>query len=130
MESAPSMFFTLISWKRNSAPQDFMTFFFEVLRNFGRYIRENWAYGSKVTQHYVIERLLKIWTISGFVYKTWKMASCAKNPFWALKCNICSLQLKSLFYLLIFNTPTIPYKKTVKYISRKNKEIYKKFTKQ
>ena len=41
-----------------------------------------------------------------------------------------SLQLKLLLYLLIFNTQTIPKKKTIKYISRKNKEIHKKFTKQ
>ena len=33
-----------------------MTFFFEVLRNFWRYFRENRAYVLKVTQHYVIER--------------------------------------------------------------------------
>ena len=43
---------------------------------------------------------------------------------------LLSLQLKSLLYLLIFNTQTIPKKKTMKYISRKNKEIHKKFTKQ
>ena len=39
---------------------------------------------------YVIERRLKIWEFSGFVYKTlWKMPFCAKNPFWALK--VCYL---------------------------------------
>ena len=43
---------------------------------------------------------------------------------------LLSLQLKSLLYLLIFNTQTIPYKKPIKYISRKNKEIHKKFAKQ
>ena len=41
-----------------------------------------------------------------------------------------SLQLKLLLYLLIFNTQTIPKKKTIKYISHKNTEIHKKFTKQ
>ena len=34
---------------------------------------------------------------------------------------------ESLLYLVIFNTQTIPYKKTIIYISRKNKEIHKKF---
>ena len=56
---------------RFSAPRAFMTFFFEVLRNFWRYFRKNRAYHSKVTQHYVIERRLKIWKFSGFVYKTY-----------------------------------------------------------
>ena len=42
------------------APRAFMTLFFDVLCNFWRYFRKNWAYGSKVTQHYVIERRLKI----------------------------------------------------------------------
>ena len=30
---------------------------------------------------------------------------------------LLSLQLKSLLYLVIFNTQTIPYKKTIKYIA-------------
>ena len=72
-ESAPppSTFRAIISQKFFSAPRAFMTFFFEVLRNFWRYFRKNQAYHSKVTQHYVIERRLKIWTFSGFVYKTY-----------------------------------------------------------
>ena len=53
-------FRAIISWEKISAPRAFMTFFFEVLRNFWRYFRKNWVYGSKVTQHYVIERRLKI----------------------------------------------------------------------
>ena len=57
--------------------------------NFWRYFRKNRAYRSEVTQHYVIERRLKIWEFSGFVYKTWKMAFCPKNQFWALK--VCYL---------------------------------------
>ena len=48
----------------------FATLFFRVLRNFWRYFRTNWAYRSEVTQRYVIERRLKIWEFSGFVYKT------------------------------------------------------------
>ena len=40
-------------------------------------------------QSYATLCRLKIWKFSGFVYKTWKMASCAKTPFWALKCSIC-----------------------------------------
>ena len=89
-ESAPpSTFRAIISWNFFFAPWAFMTFFFQVLRNFWCYFRKNWAYGSKVTQHYVIDRRLKIWKFSGFVYKTWKMASCAKTPFWALNCSIC-----------------------------------------
>ena len=67
----PSTFRAIILRKKFPAPRAFMTFFFEVLRNFGRYFRKNRAYGSKVTQHYVIERQLKIWTFSGFVYKTY-----------------------------------------------------------
>ena len=67
----PSTFRAIILWKFFFfAPRAFMTFFFQVLRNFSRYFRENWAYGSKVTQHYVIECRLKIWKFSGFVYKT------------------------------------------------------------
>ena len=56
-----------------------MTFFFEVLRNFWRYFRKNWPYGSKVTQHYVIERRLKIENISGFVYKTYENGFLRQN---------------------------------------------------
>ena len=60
-ESAPpSTFRAIILWKFFSAPQAFMTFFFQVLRNFWHYFRKNRAYGSKVTQHYVIDRRLKI----------------------------------------------------------------------
>ena len=71
-ESAPpSTFRAVISWKIFPAPRAFMTFFFQVLRNFCRYFRKNRAYGSKVTQHYVIERLLKIRKFSEFVYKTY-----------------------------------------------------------
>ena len=50
----------IILWIFFSAPQAFMTFFFQVLRNFWRYFLKNRAYGSKVTQHYVIDRRLKI----------------------------------------------------------------------
>ena len=53
------------------AHRAFVTFFFRVLRNFWRYFRKNWAYRSKVMQRYVIERRLKIWEFSGFVYKTY-----------------------------------------------------------
>ena len=67
----PSTFRAIISQKFFPAPRAFMTFFFQVLRNFWRYFRKNWAYGSKVTQHYVLERRLKIWKFSGFVYKTY-----------------------------------------------------------
>ena len=56
----PSTFRAIISWKFFSAPRAFMTFFVQVLRNFWRYFRKNRPYGSKVTQHYVIERRLKI----------------------------------------------------------------------
>ena len=71
-ESAPpSTFRAIISWKIFSAPRAFMTFCFQVLRNFWRYFQKNRPYGSKVTQHYVIERRLKIWQFSGFVYKTY-----------------------------------------------------------
>ena len=71
-ESAPpSTFRAIISWNFFFAPWAFMTFFFQVLRNFWCYFRKNRAYGSKVTQHYVIDRRLKIWEFSGFVYKTY-----------------------------------------------------------
>ena len=36
-----------------------------------RYFRKNRAYRSEVMQRHVIERRLKIWTFSGFVYKTY-----------------------------------------------------------
>ena len=92
---------------------------------------EKSAYGSKVTQHYVIERRLKIWKFSGFVYKTYGKWLFVPNFILSSKMQyLHSLQLKSLLYLLIFNTQTIPKKKTIKYISRKNKEIHKKFPKQ
>ena len=48
----------------------FSRLFFRVLRNFWCYFRTNRAYCSEVTQRYVIERRLKIWEFSGFVYKT------------------------------------------------------------
>ena len=93
--------------------------------------KSNRAYGSKVMQHYVIERRLKIWKYSGFVYKTYgKWLLVPKNSILSSKMQyLLSLQLKSLLYLLIFNTQTIPYK-IKKYINCKNKEIHKKFTKQ
>ena len=82
-----------------------MTFFFEVLRNFWRYFRKNRAYGSKVTQHYVIERQHKIWKFSGFVYKTMENGFLCQNSILSSKMQyLLSLQLKSLLYLLIFNT--------------------------
>ena len=67
----PSTFRAIIS--RNFFPVHcaFATFFFQVLRNFWCYFRKNRAYRSEVTQHYVIERRLKIWEFSGFVYKTY-----------------------------------------------------------
>ena len=42
----PSMFCAIISRNFFSAPQAFMTFFFEVLCNFWRNFRKNQAYGS------------------------------------------------------------------------------------
>ena len=54
-----------------SAHRAFATFFFRVLCNIWHYICKNWAYCSEVTQRYVIERRLKIWEFSGFVYKTY-----------------------------------------------------------
>ena len=85
----PSTFRAITSRGKNSAHRAFATFFFQVLRNFCHYFRKKRAYHSELTQRYVIERRLKIWEFSGFVYKTWKMAFCAKNKFWALK--VCYL---------------------------------------
>ena len=67
----PSTFRAIISWKFFSAHRAFATFFFRVLRNFWCYFRKNRPYCSEVTQRYVIERRLKIWEFSGFVYKTY-----------------------------------------------------------
>ena len=67
----PSTFRAIISQKFFPAHRAFVTFFFRVLRNFWCYFRKNRAYRSEVTQHYVIERRLKIWEFSGFVYKTY-----------------------------------------------------------
>ena len=67
----PPTFCAIISWTFLSAPRIFIAFLFEVLRNFWRYFRENKAHGSKVTQHYEIERRLKMWKFSGLVYKTY-----------------------------------------------------------
>ena len=89
-----------------------MIFFFQVLRNFGRYFLKNWPYGSKVTQHYVVERRLKIWKFSGFVYKHMENGFLCQNSILSSEMQyLLSLQWKSLLYLLIFNTETIPYKK-------------------
>ena len=85
----PSTFHAIISQNFFPAHSAFATFFFRVLRNFWCYFRKNRAYRSEVTQRYVIERRLKIWEFFGFLYKTWKMAFCAKNQFWALK--VCYL---------------------------------------
>ena len=79
---------------------------------------------AKVTQHYVLG------AFSGFVYKTYGGFLCENSILSSKMQYLHSLQLKLLLYLLIFNTQTIPKKKTIKYISRKNKEIHKKFTKQ
>ena len=52
-------------------PRAFVTSLFQVLRNFWLCFRKNRAYGSEVTQYYVIERRLKIWHFFfWFVYKT------------------------------------------------------------
>ena len=67
----PSTFRAIISRKFFSAHRAFATFFFRVLRNFWCYFRKNRAYCSEVTERYVIERRLKIWEFSGFVYKTY-----------------------------------------------------------
>ena len=67
----PSTFRAINSRNCFSAPRAFMTFFFQVLRNFCRYFRKIRASSSKVMQYYVIERRLKIWKFSGFVYKTY-----------------------------------------------------------
>ena len=71
----PSTFRAIISRKFFPAHRAFVTFFFRVLRNFWCYFRKNRAYRSEVTQHYVIERQLKIWEFSGFVYKTYGKCS-------------------------------------------------------
>ena len=80
----PRPFRAIISQNFFSAHRAFATFFFRVLRNFYA-IFVKIGRTLQVTQRYVIERRLKIWKFSGFVYKTWEMAFCAKNPFWALK---------------------------------------------
>ena len=67
----PSTFCAIISRNFFPAHRAFATFFFQVLRNFWCYFRKNRAYRSEVTQRYVIERRLKIWEFSGFVYKTY-----------------------------------------------------------
>ena len=68
----PSTFRAIISRNFFPAHRAFATFFFQVLRNFWCYFRKNRAYRSEVTQRYVIERRLKIWEFSGFVYKTYE----------------------------------------------------------
>ena len=46
-------------------------FYFESCATFDAIFVKNRAYRSEVTQRYVIERRLKIWKFSGFVYKTY-----------------------------------------------------------
>ena len=48
-----------------------LNFIFECCATFDANFRKNLAYCSEVTQRYVIERRLKIWEFSGFVYKTY-----------------------------------------------------------
>ena len=67
----PSTFRAIISRNFFPAHRAFTTFFFRVLRNFWCYFRKNRAYCSEVMQRYVIERRLKIWEFSGYVYKTY-----------------------------------------------------------
>ena len=70
-QTGGSTFRTIISRNFFYAHRAFATFFFRVLRNFLCYFRKNRAYCSEVMQRYVIERQLKIWKFSGFVYKTY-----------------------------------------------------------
>ena len=53
---------------------------------FGAIFRKNRAYGSKVTQHYIIDPLAQKFDFFFFffwicVQNVWKMAFCAKTPF-------------------------------------------------
>ena len=132
-ESAPSSTFrAVISWKFFSAPQAFTIFFLSSLAQLFALFSEksgvrfqsyatlcNRASGSK------FDNFLNLCT------KRMENGFLCQNSILSSKMQyLLSLQLKSMFYLLIFNTQTIPYKKTIKYISHKNKEIHKKFTKQ
>ena len=81
-------------------------FSWQVLRNFWRYCRDNWPYGSEVMQHYIIKCRLKIWEFFGFVYKI-------HGKSWLfMKKTILRYKMHSLLsyysendlYLLIFNT--------------------------
>ena len=59
------------------------------------------------------------------------MAFCAKNPILGSKSVLFALILVNITVICIdYQYLTIPNKKTIKYISRKNKEIHKKFAKQ
>ena len=76
LKSTPSMFRAII-W--GFFPRATLLQLFS-LKSF----RINRAYRSEVTQRYVIERWLKIWEFSGFVYQftnRWKMGSVLKIHF-------------------------------------------------
>ena len=79
----PSTFRAIISQNFFFRAASFHDFFSSSLApTFDAIFGKNRAYGSKVTQHYVIERRLKIRKFSEFcVQNIWKMASCAKTPF-------------------------------------------------
>ena len=68
----------------------FATFFFRVLRNFWCYFRKNWAYCyqsyATLCNRASAQNMGIFWIC---VQNIWKMAFCAKNPFWALK--VCYL---------------------------------------
>ena len=82
---------------------------FHVLRNLCRYFQKNRAYGSKVTQHYqTLAQNVKIFWIC--VHNMENGFLCQNSILSSKMQYLLSLQLKSLLYLLIFNTQTIPYK--------------------
>ena len=120
-----------VSWKKKSTPRAVITFFFQVLRNFWRYFRKNLAYGFQsyaTLCNRTSAQNFKIFWI--WCTKHMENGFLCRNSILSSKCSIWFHYSENQLFLLIFNTRTIPYKKTIKYISRKNKEIHKKFAKQ
>ena len=87
-----------------------------------------WALKCSICFYYTAQNLKIFWIC---VQKHMDNGCLCQNSILSSKMQyLLLLHLKSLLYLLIFSTQTIPYQKTIKYISCKNKEIHKKFTKQ
>ena len=108
----PSTFRAIISWKKNSAPRAFMTFFIQVLHIFGAIFRKIGRTVPKLRNVMSSSVGSKFDNFLDLCTKRMENGFLCQNSILSSKMQyLLSLQLKSLLYLLIFNTQTIPLKK-------------------